>query len=277
MTLNNLLQDINSGKFNLVFLIIFGFLLFHVYYKLTKCCSQNENMGDISDSQDSKIKEAVKQIYLADVEAIRNLSNVAKQLQESGLKIPGNLSVSGSFNYLPRGIIVAWTGDKPPEGWALCDGKKIGDFQTPDLRGRFIRMFSENKEESNGAYWAGVNMGKHNPYGGWKRDDPKSLILGSLAIGQVGGSDLSQMDPREMPSHTHEMVDAGNHSHVITYQNDDWNGRGGGHSLEDDGGPAWNKETSAAGNHKHELKPSGGNLVQQNSPPFYVLAYIVKL
>jgi hypothetical protein len=33
------------------------------------------------------IKEAVKQVYLADVEAIRNLSKVATKLQKDGLII----------------------------------------------------------------------------------------------------------------------------------------------------------------------------------------------
>jgi len=278
MSLNNLVQDINSGKFNLIFFVLTLVFIFHIYNKLSNC-TQKEKMADIPDTLDPKIKDAIKQTYLADVEAIRNLSNVATQLQKDGLKIPGNLSVTGAFNYLPQGIIVAWTGDKPPEGWALCDGQKVGDFQTPDLRGRFIRMFSENKDESNGSYWAGVNLGKHNPYGGWKRDEPKSLIYGGLTIGQVGGSDMTQMDPREMPAHAHDMADAGNHTHVLSFQNDDFNGGGGGSriGLEDDNGRFYDRGTSEAGNHKHAIAPSGANWAQQNSPPFYVLAYIVKL
>jgi hypothetical protein len=43
------------------------------------------------------IKEAVKQVYLADVEAIRNLSEVATKLQAGGLTIPGNLTVTGTI------------------------------------------------------------------------------------------------------------------------------------------------------------------------------------
>jgi len=45
------------------------------------------------------IKEAVKQVYLADVESIRNLSVVAKKLQEDGgLVTPANMSIRGKLN-----------------------------------------------------------------------------------------------------------------------------------------------------------------------------------
>ena len=63
-------------------------LVFHQYW------NKKESMADVA----SDVKEAVKQVYLADVEAIRNLSNVATQLQSGGLTIPGNLSVRGNLN-----------------------------------------------------------------------------------------------------------------------------------------------------------------------------------
>ena len=42
------------------------------------------------------LKEAIKKVYLADVEAIRNLSEVATKLQSGGLSVPGNLTTSGN-------------------------------------------------------------------------------------------------------------------------------------------------------------------------------------
>jgi hypothetical protein len=46
----------------------------------------------------SQIKDAVKQIYMIDVDSIRNLSEVATKLQKEGLTIPGNLTVTGNIN-----------------------------------------------------------------------------------------------------------------------------------------------------------------------------------
>lgn len=45
-----------------------------------------------------------------------------------------NMTVNGTFNLLPRGIIVTWNGSTAPAGWALCNGQN----GTPDLRDRFI-------------------------------------------------------------------------------------------------------------------------------------------
>ena len=83
--------------------------------------------------------------YKADIEAIRNLSIVATKLQKGGLSVngkiavTGDLTVKGKFNYLPKGVILAYNSPKAPPGWAICDGKN----GTPDLRGRFIRMHTD--------------------------------------------------------------------------------------------------------------------------------------
>ena len=49
----------------------------------------------------------------------------------------------------PRGIIVMWSGDANniPKGYAICDGSKVDDIQTPNLSGRFIKMVGPNDKE----------------------------------------------------------------------------------------------------------------------------------
>jgi hypothetical protein len=108
-----IITNLNSGKYNLILFSIIFILFFVIFNNKIK-----ESMSNISND----IKEAVKQIYLADVEAIRNLSEVATKLQKEGLTIPGNLTVTGSFNYLPKGSIIAYNSNSAPIGWAICDG-----------------------------------------------------------------------------------------------------------------------------------------------------------
>lgn len=61
------------------------------------------------------------------------IQNVASVYNSDRLTVK-NLTVTDSINFLPKGVIVAWTENDPPEGWTLCNGLN----GTPDLRGRFI-------------------------------------------------------------------------------------------------------------------------------------------
>ncbi len=80
-------------KIDLIFIIILAIVIAYVFaiYKI-------EKMGDVTQLSQDQVKDMIKQIYLVDVEAIRNLSNVATQLQAGGLTIPGNLTVKGELN-----------------------------------------------------------------------------------------------------------------------------------------------------------------------------------
>ena len=83
-------EDLNTGKYNLILFVIIFLLIFHQYFNN----GTKEHMADVSSTQ---IADAVKKYYLADVEAIRNLSNIATQLQASGLTVPGDLKTSGEL------------------------------------------------------------------------------------------------------------------------------------------------------------------------------------
>ncbi len=250
-----LLEDLNSGKYNLIFIIILFVFMFHQYWD-----KKTEPMANLDVTP--QLKDAIKQIYLADVEAIRNLSEVAGKLNnKEGLTIPGNLTVKGSFNYLPRGTIVSWTGTTAPEGWAICNGQN----GTPNLQGRFVLGWSA----------AG---GKH----------PKVPGADYNQINGVGGNQIHQLTAGEMPAHSHRMNDAGNHAHTI---NSNWKvldpgsyfrrmDNGKYNSVDTNGGgiaPLNSFGTTAAGNHTHGIHNAGGNEVHNTMPPYYILAYIMKL
>ncbi len=292
-----LLEDLNSGKYNLViYIIIFG-LFFHQYW--TNNQNVKEHMGEVSVD----IKEAIKQVYLADVEAIRNLAEVATKLQKEGLTIPGNLTVKGelrtesgnfylgnkekdqwifhspaddrgglwisrvqrdgnvnwanglnmltsadgtqnvggSFNLVPKGTVVSWTGTTAPAGWALCNGQN----GTPNLQGRFI--FGWNPAGGKHAKVPGADYNQLNG---------------------VGGNQIHQLTVGEMPAHAHPFDDAYYAEHWGP--NKRWGNSLAGSNKGADGDNAvwtarWNTE------------PVGGNDVHNTMPPYYILAYIMKL
>lgn len=254
-----LLEDINSGKYNIILFGILFFLFFHNYWvKFT------EPMANLEVTP--QLKDAIKQVYMADVEAIRNLSEVASKLQAGGLTIPGNLTISGamsvkgnssvegnstvngSFNYLPKGTIVLWGGTTAPAGWALCNGQN----GTPNLQGRFVLGW--------------------NPAGG---KHPKVPGSDYNQINGVGGNQVHQLTAGEMPAHTHGMNEAGHHGHGM-----------GGAICSNMSGCGYKQVvtrdrggfgTDGAGNHTHQIHNAGGNDVHNTMPPYYILAYIMKL
>lgn len=168
-----------------------------------------------------------------------------------------------------RGDIKLWSGAIAAiqPGWALCDGSN----GTPDLRGRFI-----------------VGAG------------------GAYGVGATGGADTVTLTETQMPAHAHYFNQntnvAGNHNHFVarnqtvgadkvpdlnTTQAVSWgNGQTGifeGYDLRRawDGGEANVGLSSANGSHAHNVQGwtdiRGSNQAHENRPPYYALAYIMKL
>ena len=143
----------NLKKRDLIFLLLFFILFYRSFFKTEKMTDDSNNIKIMKDLIDAN--------YSIDVDAIRNLSTVANDLiSNDQLKIPSNLNVVGSVNFLPKGTIVAWNGSKVPQGWALCDGKN----NTPDLRGRFILGSGSNWKGSGGSSTKNIQLANINEH-----------------------------------------------------------------------------------------------------------------
>ena len=227
----------NSLKDNIPIIILLLIILF-LLFKNKKTNVENLANTD-EESLDEKITSKINAIYKADVAAIRNLAEISNKLQtEKGIELPGNLIVSGTFNYLPKGTIVAFNGSKAPNGWAFCDGTN----GTPDLRGRFIAGYNKSDSDYN-------------------------------SIGKKGGEKTHKLTIHEMPSHNHGTAGAHYHSYSKGY-----GGGTRGASKYRRGSPYdrdTHPNTSTSGAHVHSTE--GGNRPHENRPPYYVLMYIMKL
>lgn len=159
--------------------------------------------------------------------------------------IPGNDDVG--VQYAP-GMIMMWCGltTAVPGGWTLCNG--AGNLSTgqpvPDLRGRFIA--------------------------GWSDLDPDYNV-----IGNTGGAKTVSLTASQNGSHTHSLYDPG-HAHHITGTNQG-NNSGSGQvpaaswTGNEDAGYTEAAPTGIA------IQYSGAGDPHENRPPYYTLAYIVKL
>jgi microcystin-dependent protein len=164
-----------------------------------------------------------------------------------------DISVKNVNGPIPKGGIIMWSGSLAsiPTGWALCDG----NYGTPDLRERFVVGASST---------------------------------GSYTVSSAGGINKHTLTVNELPNHTHtgSTNSAGSHSHRYKGDTDvssipfacdgsdepsKSSGRIGG-DPEDYAG-------EAAGDHQHTLTigNAGSGQSHENRPPYYALAYIMKI
>lgn len=150
-------------------------------------------------------------------------------------------SMEGSS--IPRGLIAMWNGTQVPNGWALCNGQIVDDLQTPDLSGKFVVGWQSGNEDYN-------------------------------LIGNTGGQEKVTLATQEIPSHVHNFADAyfiEAHSDLVGANGTQWIGNNLSGSNKTD------KDNSYVCLWDHDTRATGGGQPHENRPPYYVLAYIIKL
>jgi microcystin-dependent protein len=157
---------------------------------------------------------------------------------------------------VPKGGIIMWSGlvTNIPKGWALCDGSVAG---RPDLRDRFI-------------------VGSGNTY----------------TQGAFGGSNTKTLAPNNMPAHSHTATIAattGTHTHTYidvvpntvqgTFTTNDFEEDQGGASYQVQGSNTTKTTNTGTGAHSHAVTVSteGSGAAFDIRPPYYALAFIIKL
>lgn len=149
-------------------------------------------------------------------------------------------SMEGSS--IPRGLIAMWNGTQVPDGWALCNGQIVDDLQTPDLSGKFVVGWQSSNEDYN-------------------------------LIGNTGGQEKVTLTTPEMPSHVHNFADA---YYIEAHDGLGINGTQWiGNNLY--GSNKTDRDNSYVALWDHDTRAVGGGQPHENRPPYYVLAYIIKL
>lgn len=142
---------------------------------------------------------------------------------------------------MPIGGIIMWSGSIAtiPQKWALCDGTN----GTPDLRNRFIV----------GAGTDTLNVWGFNATTGTETFTASQTSVG---VGSTGGKIAHQLTIAELAAHTHTGAAQ-------------WPG----------GGPEQNQSGGAEDRTTFNINSgsTGGDNYHENRPPYYALAYIMKI
>jgi microcystin-dependent protein len=262
---------------NKILFIIFFIIIIFLHKKINKIQNNiNKEKFTLTNDDETRIRSIIKDIYSTDLDAIRSLAAMSKRIQDGGLTINGDLNVTGAFNYLPRGVILSYNSETAPSGWAICDGNN----GTPDLRGKFIRMWNDNMTgfDGNGAklFTTDVKSTYNEAWHGTARGNTNSYIL-KHKFGSYAGTDLHHQNSLEMATHNHGITDPG-HNHYINFSYDRPYG-------SDVGSVQYNlREYSGAsvtytgyGKTGITINNSGSSGGATNQPPYYVLTWIMKL
>lgn len=152
--------------------------------------------------------------------------------------------IQSLVSLVPAGVVVMWSGavGSIPTGWALCDGTN----GTPDLRGRFIVGYHSGDTDYN-------------------------------ANGKTGGAKTYTLDASKLPVVSPWALSQTPHSHRVKGNANTLAGLIGVR-LGDGPGASWAFDETEAVNANVSLNNnSGGGQPFDKRPPFYTLAYIVKL
>jgi len=223
--------------------------------------------------------------------------------------IRGIIMFSGNLNsaFDPTGLGKVGT---DTEGWALCDGRN----STPDLRGRFVvgvtddNLINGNDEANDDAYKTTdprpVSIGGTPKTGGekeveLKRDNmPDHNHLGSTVQNSDGTSDITINIINIDKSGPHKHIIVGNREGTKADRDRLRRTKGGHHKADTDFG-FWtglgpNSSTAGPdGGHTHAggsgtgkltphvhpltIAPEGNGTPHNNVPPYYALAYIMRV
>ncbi len=201
-------------------------------------------------------------------------------------------------NSIPIGGIIMWsgtTGTSLPSNWKLCDGSTYNGIKTPDLRGRFV-LSSTTQMSANGNIALAGGLSTRN-------------------VDATGGAETVTLTEQQMPSHSHSVsartgnssgqATDGDHGHPVSIWRNDWaqvnpdavyvpgntqgyhtayqwNGQGQVVRVADNRPEAYHPtDNRHATRHNHTITVSetakGSDQAHENMPPFYVLAFIMRI
>lgn len=228
----------------------------------------NNNQQNYENTLNAKFDDYKSEFQQTHNDKIGELANEVKnqainQLSETGI--------------IPRGLISLWSGtiEAIPQGWALCNGEN----GTPDLRDRFV-------------------VGAGLSYALASKGGSKDAVVVEHTHTQSSHSHSGTTDRDGGHSHSVYINSAGGHSHSVTVPTATKNSYHSrplqGYFLGEDVSYTTNYESShshsgstdSEGDHAHILYVSsatptihstGVSGVDKNLPPYYALAYIMKI
>lgn len=173
---------------------------------------------------------------------------------------------------IPSGVIVLWSGSVAtiPSGWALCNGSS----GTPDLRDRFV-------VGAGSTYAVGATGGSTTSSASGGHTHTESSAGSHSHTGVTGDTSLTV---NQIPSHTHtwsgtSTSEDNNYTAGTNYLREGSTVNSSSFTVTTTAsgeGAAHSHTISSDGSHTHTITAVGDH-THTTTPPYYALAYIMKL
>jgi microcystin-dependent protein len=167
---------------------------------------------------------------------------------------------------VPIGTIVMWSGKAAPPGWALCNGSvAVSGYTTPNLKGRFVVGYDNGVADYN---------------------NPGNLSTKGISSSDVGGTKEVVLTNQQMPEHTHTGSTNSDGAHTHRFRSFIANFASSGSASEgstktDNRGEFTDNSAVLTNNSSHShaftTNPEGSGSAHENRPPYYTLAYIMRV
>lgn len=165
---------------------------------------------------------------------------------------------------MPVGAIIAYAGDKAPDGWLLCAGNGC-PYHTEEEKRKYGKLY-----EVLGSPTLFTNVNKDHF---WLPDLRSRFIVGvgqgdglsHHALRATGGEERHTLSQQEMPAHSHDFYQT-LYEHNRSFAGAD----GGDHAVH------INNPYNAAVSKQPGTKEAGAGESHNNLPPYYALTYIIK-
>ncbi len=164
-----------------------------------------------------------------------------------------------NFSPMPLGVVQMWAGITVPDGYALCDGRELSAKEYQALFNTIGTTFNKT-EDYNG-------VAQTTTAGYFRLPDLRGrFVVGQNGddndykmLGMPGGEKTHTLQAHEMPAHSHQV---------------DIHGKQTGAASSNYG-----TFYCSEGNSTNNLmtKTTGGGKAHENRPPYYVLAYIMRI
>lgn len=166
------------------------------------------------------------------------------------------------------GMMAAWPGTTPPDGWLAADGSAVSRSTYADL----FAVLGTSRGEGNGTTTFNLPNYKGRTLVGYDVGQTEFN-----AIGKQGGAKTHTLSANEMPAHSHGVNDPG-HSHHISAILDNYGGGNNNNALTNYPGAnvrIANRWVDASGTGIW-LNNAGGGAAHNNLQPYGVELIIIK-